>query len=316
MNRRDLIVGAALGALAPSAFAQADYPNKPVRIFAASTGGSPLDITARMIGDWWGKRLGQPFVAEPRPGGNGMIAVTAMLKERADGYSLLCTTQAIASSPVLVKEPPYHPLRDIAPIATIQAAGWGVGVSTRLPVKTMAELVEYARANPGKVNYGEAGITSIDYEDLLSELKLEVTRVRYKGGAPMFAALLAGEVDIGQINSELALDNPGRVRALAWSDSTRHPKLPDVPTVAESVLPGYRSRLWLGIVGQPGLPPEIVRKLNSEANEYLKTPDAIAKITAQGREPAPSDPEAIRADMEAIMKRTESLVAKGVVEVQ
>jgi tripartite-type tricarboxylate transporter receptor subunit TctC len=301
-----------LSALGSAAFGQADYPSRPIHVYVPSTAGGPLDQTARMAAEAWQKRWSQPVVVEARPGGNAMIATELVVKSPPDGYTLLATAQAIGSQSYLLKNPPYNPQRDITPIAIVQGAGTFFTVPVSLPVKSIGEFVAYVRANPGKVNYGEGGIPSIEMEDFISQLGLNITRVRYKGGGPMFAALLAGEIQLGETNAEFATTQAAKVRALAYTDSHRHPALPDVPTIAETVVPGFQFRLWLGIVGPAGIPPAIVTKLNGAVNDFLKTPETSALIRSQGREPLPVTPEDMRREIDAIMKRTEALVSKGV----
>lgn len=290
-----------------------DYPTRPARIIVASTAGGPIDLMARMAGGWWQQRLGQPFIVEARPGGNTMIATEAVVKSPPDGYTLLATSQAVGSQAYFFKNPPYHPLRDITPVAILQSSGLFYAVPVRHPAKTIAELVAWVKANPGKLNYGEAGLTSLGLEDLFARLGMEVTRVPYKGGAPMLAALLSGEIDFGLVNAGDSKANESKMRTLAYTDVKRHPARPEIPTVSETVLPGFKDLLWLGIVGPGGIPPAIANKLNAEIAELLKTPDAIASIRAQGREPMTVDVAGMRREIEAVMKLTEPLVARGIV---
>jgi tripartite-type tricarboxylate transporter receptor subunit TctC len=312
-NATGLIAAAAL-AFPFTALAQADFPNKPIRIIVASSAGSPLDLMARQVGDWWHKRMGQPVIAEARPGASAMIATEAALRSPPDGYTLLSTSaNALASQPYFMKVPPYHPVRDTTPIAIVQSAGLFYAVHESHPARTIAELVAWMKANPGKLNYGEAGVPSVGTEDFFARLGLDATRVRYKGGAPAFAALLSGETQFGLINADFARTNAGKIRALAFTDLRRHSALPEVPTVNETVLPGFRDVFWLGIVGPAGIPPAIANKLNAETAEYLRTPEAIQSIRSQGREPMIVDVAGMRREIETVMRQTEPLVARGVI---
>ncbi|HXU78120.1 MAG TPA: tripartite tricarboxylate transporter substrate binding protein [Methylomirabilota bacterium] len=312
MIKKACLVAAAM--LPAVGFGQNEYPSRPVHIYVASTAGGPLDTTARFAANWWQRRLGQPFIVEARPGANQLLAIDALMRERPDGYTLLSVTSGLGSSLASMKAAPYSLTKDFAPIAMICAGGLILTTSTSVPVKTMEEFVRYLKSNPGKVNYGEPGVPVIELDEILNLLGVgaSVTRVRYKGGDPVQQALLSGEIHFGASRESLVKNNPGKLRALAYTGASRFPWLPDVPTLSETVLPGYQTQSWLGMMGRAGLPTAVSNLLNRELQDALKTPEAETMARTVGMVPTPGTVDAMRQEIESASKRIENLVQKGI----
>ena len=309
-----IIAGALMLPLA--ARAQADYPSKPVRIMVASTAGGPLDIVTRNAANWWQKQWGQAFIVENKPGASGIIAVDAVMREAPDGYTLLSTTSGISATLAGMKSAPYSVTRDFAPVGIICGGGVLLTTSTTLPVKTIEALVQYVKSNPGKINFGEPGVLSADVEDLFSRLGIRdnIVHVRYKGGGPAQAAALSGEVHLILGQESLVKNNPEKVRAIAYTGGARYPGLPDVPTIAETVLPGYRYTAWLGFLARAGVPMTILRKLNSELLEFQKTPTALAAArNLNFADDVALDVESMRQLILSEAKKMDELVARGII---
>jgi len=303
-------------ALAPAvSVAQADYPNRPVRVYVASTAGGPLDIVTRGAANWWSRRLGQSFVVEAKPGGNQLIAIDALMREKPDGYTLLSLTSGVSTSLAQMKAAPYS-MADFAPIGIICGGAFLLTTSTKLPVKTIEEFVRYAKENPGKINYGEPGVMAVDIEDLFSRLGIRnnITHVRYKGGGPAQIAVLSGEVDLILGQESLVRNNPDKLRALAYTGSARYGALPDVPTISETVLPGYQSAAWLGVVARAGIPLAIAKRLNAELLEFQKTPEAKAPARDLNMEAMPQDVDTMQQTLRALGKQMEDMIAKGIIK--
>ena len=298
--------------------AQADaaYPSRPLRVIVPSTAGGPIDTFARLVGAELNKRFGQPVVVENRPGGGLAIAMDVIVKAAGDPYTLLFSAHSVGFSNLAVKNPNYDPARDVTPIGILGGAGFFLSVPATLPVKSMAELVAYVRANPGKLNMGEAGVPTPEIEDMLGQLGMRLERVNYKGGGPMYSALLAGEIQLALTNALQSASNGGKLRTLAYTDLKRHPTLPAVPTVAESVLPNFQSRVWQGLFGPANISPPVVAKLNAEMRDMLKSPEVLDKVLTVGYQPMPLDVEATRSEFNWVIKHFQALAAKGLITPQ
>jgi tripartite-type tricarboxylate transporter receptor subunit TctC len=265
-------VGALSAALIGQVSAQ-DYPTRPVRVIVGFPPGGPTDILARLMGQWLSDRFGQPFIIENRPGAGGNIATQAVVNSAPDGATLLLLTHANAINATLYEKLPFNPLTDIVPVAGLAQVPNVVEVHPALPVKTIAELIDYAKANPGMINYASAGNGTSPH--LATELFKAITgtnmvHVPYRGSGPALIDLLSGQVQLmfDSIPSSLQHIRAGKLRALAVTSAQRSDALPDVPTVADT-LPGYEFVGWFGIGAPKGTPAEIVEKLNREINAGL-----------------------------------------------
>jgi tripartite-type tricarboxylate transporter receptor subunit TctC len=284
---------AALPAISRTARAQT-YPAKPVRIVVGFAAGGVTDIAARLIGQWLSERLGQQFIIDNRPGAGSNIATELVAHSAADGYTLLLVGPAAAVNATLYQNLGFNFMRDLAPIATIYSAPLVMEVNPSLPIKTMADFIAYARANPGKVNFASAGsgtsahITAELFKRMAS---LDMQHVPYRGDAPAMTDVMSGQVQVMFANTaaSMAYVRAGRLRALAVTTATRWDGLPDVPTVAES-LPGFEASSWQGIVAPKDTPVEIIDKLNKEINVGLADPGLTARLADLGAVPMPMKP--------------------------
>ena len=299
MHRRPLIrlAAAACGAYAlGAAHAQTTYPSRAVRMVLAFPPGGPTDIVARVLAAKLSELLGQTVVVENRPGAGGNLAAEMVARAAPDGYTLFYNTSAIAIGPALYAKVNYDPVRDFAPVSSTATNAMVLMVHPSLPVKTVREFVDYARANPGKLNYGSSGtgtITHLATAALASSLGLEMTHVAYKGSAPALLDLASGSTQLmtDTVNSAAPFIRDGRMRALAVTMPQRLAVLPDVPTLAETVLPGMEMSAWQGLLAPAGTPAAIVARLNAQVNRALQNPEVRAKLIAAGTEILGGTPE-------------------------
>ena len=279
--RATCAVVALAASLAVQAQDAASYPTKPVTLVVPTAAGGGTDTIARMFADVLGKALKQPFIIDNRPGANGLLGAENVLGAPADGYRLLFTyTAAMVVNPVLLKKPPFDPLKDFAPVAQIGRGGNIMMVRKDLPVSNLKEFVDYAKASPGKLNYCSWGAGSgghLTMEVLMKQAGLTMTHVPYKGSMPCNQDLVGGQVDANwsDVSTSIALVQAGRVKALASSTPTRLPQLPDVPTLNEAGYP-FTTYSWYGVFAPGKTPPAIVAKLNEAIQTALKDP-AVAK---------------------------------------
>jgi tripartite-type tricarboxylate transporter receptor subunit TctC len=284
---------AALPAVSRGAHAQA-YPTRPVTLIVFVPAGGAPDIAARFIGQPLSQRLGQSVVIENRPGAGGNLALQAVARAPADGYTLLLVAVPHAINATLHEKSPVNVARDIAPIGGVYTGNFAMVVSPSLPAKTLSEFIAYAKANPGKVNLTSSGAGNLSH--LTGELfkmmtGIETVHVPYKGAVSAHAGLLAGEVHVmfDSMTSVLPHIRSGRLRALAVTSGTRSKALPDTPSVGEFVK-GYAVTSWLGLGAPKGTPPEIVDRLNRELNAVLTDPAMRARLENLGSEPLIGSP--------------------------
>ena len=284
---------AALPTVSRVARAQA-YATRPVRIIVGFAPSGATDIMARLIGQWLSERLGQQFIVENRPGAASNIATEAVVNAPPDGYTLLMATSVNAINATLYDKLNFNLIRDIAPVASIHREPFLVEVNPLVPVKTVPELIAYAKANPGKINMATAGIGSGNHiAGELFKMMTGVTLVHvpYRGAGPALVDLLGGQVQVmfATMSSSIEYVRGGKLRALAVTTATRSPVLPDIPTVAEFV-PGYESSFWTGVGAPKNTPAEIIEKLNKEINAALADPKMKARLADLGATALPSSP--------------------------
>lgn len=275
------------------------WPAKqPVRIVVPFPPGGPTDGMARIISDRLGAVLGQTIVIENRGGGaGGSVGAKAVASAEPDGYTILMTPGgSLTSGPAVHRNIGYDPLKVFAPVGQLIVTHQFICVHPDVPVKTLPELIAYARANPGKISYGTQGFgtgTHLLNELLRIETGINIVHVPYRGTGPMLAALLAGEVQMAIDPSTTVLPHilGGRVRALAVVTNERSPRLPDVPTTAEVGYPKLNSPFWLGVVAPAGTPPEIIGKLNAAFREALNDPATKQRLDTLGAEIRIDTPE-------------------------
>ena len=299
-----LIVAAVFSVVAPNAWAQA-YPSKPIRLVVPFTPGGGTDILARVIAQRVSESLGQPIVVDNRPGAGGTIGFEMVARANPDGYTLILVNSNYSGTSAIVKLS-YDPVNGVQPIILLGETGLIVVVPPSMPVKSVKDLIAYAKANPGKLNYSSVGagsLTHLALELFKLESKVDITHVPYKGGAPALNAVVGGEVQLTAISAvpTIPLVNTGRLRAIAVTTGKRMTLLPDVPAVSES-LPGYEANHWYGIWGPKGLPKNLVALWNKEAAKVLQSDEMKGRLAAEGVEPAGGPPEQflriIRRDVE------------------
>ncbi len=274
----------------------AAYPTKPVRFIVPSAAGGGTDIIARAISLKLSETFGQPFVVDNRPGAGQMIGIELAAKSPPDGHTILMAASTLAINPVMYKKVPYDPVRDFAPITQAASLPNVLVVHPSLPVKSVAELIGYARQRPGELNFASAGIGTspqMSIELLKSMAGIDMVHIPYKGTAPGVVDLLAGQVLVMAPNLLTALPHikSGKLRALAVTSSKRSQALPDVPTVAESGLAGYDSTQWYGVLAPAGTPREIVSRLHDAIVHALRDDEVGKRLAADGAEAVGSTPE-------------------------
>jgi len=282
------------------------YPSKPIRFVVPYPPGGSVDIAARAIGQKLTEAWSQPVVVDNRAGAGGNIGADLVAKSPADGYTLLMGAVAThAINPTLYAKIPYDPVKDFSPVALVVQVPNILVVNPSVPAKTVKELIELARAKPGALNFGSGSTGSTGH--LAGELfntmaGVKMVHIPYKGAAPAMADLLAGQVQLMFDNLANALPNvkAGKLRALAVTTLARSPAVPDLPTIAESGLPGFDLTTWFGVMVPAGTPPEIVAKLNAEIVRALNTKDMRERLEKMGAEvPANNTPERFSAFIRA-----------------
>ena len=276
---------AALPAVSRFAWAQA-YPSRPVRVIVGFAPGGATDIMARLMGQSLSERLRQPFVIENKPGAATNIATEAVVNAAPDGYTLLMVTSVNAINASVYEKLNFNLIRDVVPIASIHREPFVMEANPSVPVKTVAEFIAYAKANPGKLTMASAGIGSgnhISGELFKMMTGVNLVHVPYRGGGPALVDLISGQVKVlfATMSSSIEYVRAGKLRALAVTTATRSSVLPDIPTVAEFV-PGYESSFWTGVGAPKNTPAEIVDKLNKEMNATLADPKFKARLADLG----------------------------------
>lgn len=288
MRAKLLRIAACLGALAMSFSAgAADYPNRPVHIIVGLTAGSGVDIMARMVGQKLAESMGQPFIIENKPGAGSNIGTRYAAAAEPDGYTIFVSTIANAINATLYKNLPFDVLKDFSPVILAATAPNILIVNPSVPAKSVQELIALAKAKPGKLTVGSSGIgTAPQMTAALFRHRagINVVDVPFKGGPEATAALLGGQIDYLVAITSTALPHikAGRVHALGITSRQRSPLLPDVPTIAESGLPGFEAVTWFGFEVPKGTPPAIIDRLNKEIGKALATPDVKDKLAMQG----------------------------------
>jgi tripartite-type tricarboxylate transporter receptor subunit TctC len=283
-NKWIVLAAVAVAGLTTGIASAQTYPVRPIRMVVGFSPGGPADVMARLIGQRMNVTLGQAIVVENRAGAGGSIAARAVAESEPDGYTLLLgNTSTLVISPLMYKNVGYDPLRAFAPIARLGTTSDILVTNPRFPVKSLAELVAYAKANPGKLNYSTPGIGTPPHligEMLKLKTGVAIVHIPYKSGGQSIQAVIAGEVQFTFENPAVALPlvQAGVVRALAVTSEARHPQAPDVPTMGEAGISDFVSVSFTGVVGRAGIPGNIVARLNSVINESLKSPDVAATL--------------------------------------
>jgi len=298
MRRSAFALGAAFVALIASSSAAQDFPTRQITLVAPWPAGGAIDALCRALAPGVGDRLGKPIVVENRPGAGSVIGTAAVAKAAPDGYTLVMAgSGSLAISAALYKKLPYDPAKDFAPVALIGRIPFVLVVNPSLPVHSVAELIAYGKANPGKLSYGSGGPGSPHHlyaEMLKSMTGIEMAHVPYKGSAPALTDVVAGHIPLlfSDTVPSLPLIQEGKVRALGVSSAARLPSAPQIPPIAESGVPGFDAAGWGMIVAPAGTPNDIVSRLNADLLAALATLEVQQQIIRLGMVPAQPAPVA------------------------
>ena len=313
-------IAAGIVSLSWLAFAAAaqDFPARPITIVVPFGPGSATDTTARLIAQGLQEALGRPVVVENKSGGGGLIAANAVAHAAADGYTLLITTNSTHSAaPGLFKSVPYDPIKDFTPIARIGSFPSFLGVDPNLPIHSIAELVAYAKQNPGKLTYGHGNSTGqIIGEALKHRTGIDVVRVAYRSVPAAMTDLMGGHIavmipDFGNGLPQLKAE---KIRALAVLTAERNARLPDVPTLNETVMPGFDLLAWVGMFGPAGVPKPVVERLAAETQKILANPDLKARFVVAGADTFWSGPQEFDAYVKTELVKWTSLIKEAGIE--
>jgi tripartite-type tricarboxylate transporter receptor subunit TctC len=297
LRKLALIAGALVSLLAAPATYAADYPARAVTLVVAFTPGGPSDVLARIVGKQLEKVLGQPFVIENRPGGAGNIAAEYVARAKPDGYTLLMGNNSIlATNAALFSKLTYDAERDFAPISLVGTQPNILVVNPSVPVHSVADLIALAKKEPGKLNYGNSGLGAaahLSAELFKSEAHVDLVGISYKGAAPALQDVIANHVQVMFATSASVVGHikSGLVRPIAVTTIKRFSLMPELPTVAESGLPGFDATTWHGLVAPAGTPPEVIETLHRATVEALNDPDTKKRLNDLGVEITPSTPQ-------------------------
>jgi tripartite-type tricarboxylate transporter receptor subunit TctC len=299
---------------AASAAAAQDYPTRPITLVDTFPPGGSTGIIARLVGDRMAKGLGQSIVLDSRGGAGGTVAAAQVAKSAPDGYTIMLGfTGTLAIAPSLYPHPGYDPRRDFAPIGLIGYAPSSMVVHPSFPVHSVAELIAYAKANPGTVNFGTAGIGSVGHvagELFANMAGVKLTHVPYRGTGPALTDLLGGHIPLTVSPIPATFENArsGKLRMIAVTSLQRSSVVPDVPTVAEQGLPGFEAVLRYGLVAPAGTPRPIIDRLNKEMRAVLASEEMRKRLLVEGAEPLPSSPEEYAVDIDGEVAKWGKLV--------
>ncbi len=319
IRRRTVLQAAPALGLAWPALAQS-FPTRPIRYIVPVPAGGGSDLVGRTVCERWGKALGQNFVVENIGGGGGVIATTTTAKAPADGYTLMQGYVATHGTSPATRKLPYDAVKDFTPIGMIGGTPNVLVVPASVPVNDLKGFIAYAKANPGKLSYGSAGVgslTQLVMELLKQQAGMFVLHVPYRGIAPAFTDLLGGQTQA--MFPGLAAGMPhirsGRVKALAVTGVARHPLIKDVPTLIESGFQGFDALQWYGVVGPAGIPAPVVKTLNDTLNRVLSEPDFKDKLAAEAVEPMPMSPDQFGKYIQADVVRWTALAKERKIQV-
>jgi tripartite-type tricarboxylate transporter receptor subunit TctC len=299
------------------ALAQSPFPSKPVRLIVTSPPGGSNDILNRIVGAKLGELLAQPVLIDNRPGASGFVAAEMVAKSAPDGYTLLAATEAtLVANPLFFRKVPYDPQRDFAPVTIAVEIGYVLLVHPSVPAKSVEELIALARTAPGRLNYASSGNGSafhIGMELFKRMAGVDIVHVPFKGSALSVNAMLAGEVQImlnGTPNG-VPLAKSGKLRALAVAGARRSPLAPELPTIAESGLPGYEMSGWFGTVAPAGTPAAVVAVLNREYVRALHVPEVRERLEGYGFEVVGNTPEEFASRMRSESQRLARVIRES-----
>ncbi|MDF1486105.1 tripartite tricarboxylate transporter substrate binding protein [Ramlibacter sp. H39-3-26] len=312
------MLATALAGPAAQAQGAAAWPAKPITLIVPFPPGGPTDLVARVLGQQLSEQLGQPVIVDNRPGANGNIGNGMVAKAAPDGYTVLYNTSSIALSPALYKHMTYDVQRDLAPVALTAVVPLALVVHPSVPASNVKEFIAYAKAQGGKLSYGSAGngnVTHLTAFQFVRNAGIDAVHVPYRGSAPADVDLVAGQISFltDTINSVAPFVRDKRLKILAVTTAKRISLFPDVPTLAESGMPGFEAGAWQGVMVPAGTPRPIINRLNTEILKALKTPAVLEKLALQGAEPLSSTPDEYGTYLKAELARWAGVVkATGV----
>jgi tripartite-type tricarboxylate transporter receptor subunit TctC len=292
------------------------YPNQAIRMVVPYPPGGPTDITARVVAAEMSKTIGQSVVIDNRPGASGMIGSEMVTKAAPDGYTLLANASIHVINPSVYPDMRFDAIKDFTPITQLAQVPLVLVVPANSPIKSVKDLVEYAKANPGKVNFGSAGSASAQHlagESFKIAAGIQMQHIPYKGSAPALTDLAGGQLQLmfDSMPSATPMINSGKLRAIAVTTTVRAKARPDLPTIAESGFSGFDISTWYAYWAPKGTPADIIEKLAASAAQALKNPEVIAKYEAMGAEPVGSTPAQFAAYVESEAKKWNDIVKKS-----
>ena len=307
------LIGAAV--LTPPTSQAQTYPSKPIHFILPYIPGGIIDTAGRHLALRLSESLGQSVVPENRPGAGGMVGADVVARSAPDGYTILLTDPGLVSNPTLQSDVPYDLFNGLQAVSIVGASPAVIVASLKLPVTTFPELIAYAKANPGKLNFASAGIGTAPHlagEMIKLRTGIDMTHVPYRGIGAAYPDVMSGKVQLAfsSIAGAVSFTSDNRVRPLATTGPARSPVYPDVPTVAES-LPGFDVDLWIGIYAPAGLPPPVLAKLNDEINKVLQHPDLKAAFAKIGVEPRGTIPEEAAAFTRSEYEKWKTVIVEG-----
>jgi tripartite-type tricarboxylate transporter receptor subunit TctC len=298
---------------AASAFAQT-WPSRPIRIIVCYAPGGVTDVVARLVAQPLAEALGQSIVVENKPGANGMIGSQIVADSAPDGYTLLMYVDGNTVLPSIMKKMPFEPLKAFAPITVLGRGSHVIVAHPTLPVRSLAELIDYAKKHPGELSYASPGLASpqsLSLEAIKTASGIDIVHIPYKGGGQAIADVASGQVKLGVLGMAPSLPHikSGKLIALAVTGGKRSPLLPDVPTVAEAALPGFETVQWQGIAAPAGTPPQVIGRIHDELVRIMSTPHVIERLSAIGMDNSTSPtPDDFRQQIEGDLKRWPAIV--------
>jgi tripartite-type tricarboxylate transporter receptor subunit TctC len=314
------LAAAFLSLFAFAACAQ-DWPTKPVTILVPFAAGGTVDIVTRIVAQRLSVELGQPFVVDDHGGAAGTIATAAMARSAPDGYTLLVHHMGLVFNATLYRHLPYDTLKDIAPVASIGATPNVLVVNKDLPVKTVPEFIAFARAKPGAISYGSGGVGSAGHlpmELLQSSAHIEMLHVPYKGSGPALTDLMGGRIQamLLTIPAVMPYIAGGQLRAIATSGARRSPALPQLPTLAESGVPGFEYEPWYGLFAPAGTPQPVLDRIHDAINKVLHEPEVADKLAKQGLEVKPMTRDEFASTVRADVPKWGQVITKLGIKVE
>jgi tripartite-type tricarboxylate transporter receptor subunit TctC len=306
-------LAALVTSLAVPAYAADPFPSRPVRLVVPFPAGGATDVIARMLAQKAGDQAGQPFIVDNRGGAAGNIGADSVAKAPGDGYTILQTVNALSLSPALYQKLPFDPVKDLTAVTQLTASPLIIVANAKTGINSLKDLVDRAKAKPGALNFGSGGVGNpqhLTMEMLKAQAGLDIVHVPYKGDAPLFTSLLAGDIELACTPLSTALPHiqAGTLKALAVTSAKRNPAFPDTPAVSE-LYPGFVSTSWQGWFVPASTPKDIASKLGGYARAAMQSPDALAMLKKFGSDPVGSSPEEFGPSFAAEVERFKKIVA-------